>query len=302
MGKHAYLIMAHSQIALLSKLLQCLDDERNDIFIHLDAKSKIHTDSLKRFVVKSSIYFTKRIAVKWGGYSQIAAELLLLDAATKHNQYDYYHLLTGADLPLKKQSEIHKWFDEHKGKEFVSLEKCNIEDNKVVFDKVMYYYPLQEILPRKSKFKLLLTRLIRGCQKILRINRLKKYNINELGIGSAYFDITDFLARFILSKREIIEKQYKYTFCADEIFLQTLLINSDLEIDYYQCDCLLPHPYIEKKYFDVMRAIDWTRGSPYVYRLDDYQMLKDSECLFARKFDENIDLKIIEKIVSENLE
>ena len=33
---HAYLIIAHDQFDLLESLLKCIDDERNDIYIHID--------------------------------------------------------------------------------------------------------------------------------------------------------------------------------------------------------------------------------------------------------------------------
>ena len=35
---HAYMIIAHRQFDLLAKLITALDDERNDIFVHIDAK------------------------------------------------------------------------------------------------------------------------------------------------------------------------------------------------------------------------------------------------------------------------
>lgn len=35
MKRHAYLIKAHHQFDLLEKLLWLLDDERNDIYIHI---------------------------------------------------------------------------------------------------------------------------------------------------------------------------------------------------------------------------------------------------------------------------
>lgn len=41
MMKHAYLIIAHSNLKQLHKLLLLLDDPRNDIYIHLDLKSKL---------------------------------------------------------------------------------------------------------------------------------------------------------------------------------------------------------------------------------------------------------------------
>ena len=37
---HAYLIIAHDQFDLLESLLKCIDDERNDIYIHISAGSK----------------------------------------------------------------------------------------------------------------------------------------------------------------------------------------------------------------------------------------------------------------------
>ena len=38
--KHAYLIMAHHEFEVLGKLVQAIDDKRNDIFIHSTQNSK----------------------------------------------------------------------------------------------------------------------------------------------------------------------------------------------------------------------------------------------------------------------
>ena len=38
--KHAILIMAHNQFEILEKLMTQLDHERNDIYIHIDRKSR----------------------------------------------------------------------------------------------------------------------------------------------------------------------------------------------------------------------------------------------------------------------
>ncbi len=48
--KHAYLILAHGSYALLQRLVSAIDDERNDIFIHIDRKQK----ELPRLQVKYS--------------------------------------------------------------------------------------------------------------------------------------------------------------------------------------------------------------------------------------------------------
>ena len=40
MDKHAYLIMTHGNFENLSVCLSLLDDDRNDIYIHVDKKVK----------------------------------------------------------------------------------------------------------------------------------------------------------------------------------------------------------------------------------------------------------------------
>ena len=46
----------------------------------------------------------------------------------------------------------------------------------------------------------------------------------------------------------------------------------------------------------IMRYIDWKRGNPYTFEKNDYQLLIDSNMLFARKFSEKIDREIIDMI------
>lgn len=76
-------------------------------------------------------------------------------------------------------------------------------------------------------------------------------------------------------------KYFRYSQCADELFVQTILINS---------------PRIEKIIDSNLRCIDWKRGNPYTFKLEDYEMLMGSNKLFARKFDISVDRDIILKI------
>ena len=100
MKKHAYLIKAHHQFALLRKLLMLLDDERNDIYIHIGMDVKFEREELKGVVKKSALHFVESVREQWGGYSQIQSELILFQAAWEHG-YAYYHLISGVDLPIK---------------------------------------------------------------------------------------------------------------------------------------------------------------------------------------------------------
>ena len=76
------------------------------------------------------------------------------------------------------------------------------------------------------------------------------------------------------------------------MFLQTLVNSSKYKRQLYQ------NGYT-KQTNACLRKIDWGRGKPYTWQLQDYEELVHSGCLFARKFDPKVDAEIIEKIVRD---
>ena len=50
--KHAYLIIAHNEPDVLKTLLLMLDDERNDIYLHVDARAVELFNQFKDFQLK----------------------------------------------------------------------------------------------------------------------------------------------------------------------------------------------------------------------------------------------------------
>lgn len=52
-----------------------------------------------------------------------------------------------------------------------------------------------------------------------------------------------------------------------------------------------------------VRYIDWTTGPTYprILNEDDFYKIKNSACLFARKFDDNLDFDKYRKIFIDNL-
>lgn len=284
MGRHAYLIIAHHQFELLKKLIMLLDDKRNDIYIHVDKNAKnFDKDLLYQAAEFSKIYFVKRVKIAWGGYSQIKCELELLKSAVKGN-YQYYHLISGVDLPIKTNDEIHAFFDENNGSEFIHFDSEEVD--KSVFDRLNIYHFLQE--HRKNRILNKLEDKFLYIQRRLKINRLKKEDL-LIQKGANWFSITDKLAKYVVSRERQIQSLFRYSICCDEVFLQTLIVNSDYE----------QNLYIKEKndnYIGCMRYIDWKRGNPYVFKKDDYDKLIDSPYLFARKFDLDIDSDIVQKI------
>lgn len=107
------MIMAHNEWDILQKLVALLDDERNDIFVHIDKKV---TCPLELSTSKATLRFVphkQRVDVQWGRCSQIKADITLLEYAHSFGPYAYYHLLSGVDLPIKSNNYIHDFFDKN---------------------------------------------------------------------------------------------------------------------------------------------------------------------------------------------
>lgn len=293
-GRHAYLIMAHHRPDLLKRLISALDDKRNDIFLHIDLKSDMKPEEFK--TKNAGIYFVKQMDVHWAGYSQVECEYRLLEAAVNNNKYDYYHLLTGASYPLWNQDYLHQFFDDHAGINFVGF------DNKNDFsERARYYFFASEYgKPQgiKGKSIYLIRYLLLLIQKLFRVNRLNRYPELQIKKGIAYWSITQELSEFVIERKEFIRKLLGHTLCGDEIFVQTLVYNSN----FY------------KKVYDNKNEI---RGSGRIstwglekaekydfidqtsLRIEDVDALLKSKSLFAFKFEGDDGIKLIDIINKE---
>ncbi len=283
---HAYMIIAHNQFELLEKLILALDDERNDIYVHIDAKVKdFDFEYFKALPRHSRLLFTnERVNITWGDFSQVRCEMLLLKTAVdnddNNNPYEYYHLLSGADLPIKTNDEIHSFFTEHNGKEFIHY--TDSVNGSLFSNRIKYYHFFRK--KRNLLFKILAQILLK-FQKLIGIDRLKNTGI-KVQKGSNWFSITGSLAHYIAENQKKYEKMFKYSYCCDEVFIQTIVENSDFKNNLFMPDCQNDH-------FACARLIDWERGNPYVWKKEDYDLIKNSKCMFARKFDMTVDSEIV---------
>lgn len=284
-NRHAYLILAHNQPRLLQVLIDVIDDERNDIYIHVDKKADIRQFD-KIHAEKSKIVYTDRVSVYWGNYSMIEAEYILLKTAIKTISYQYYHLLSGVDLPLKTQDEIHQFFDEmHLGKEFVGYaENQSINHRARYFYLFGRYYRNRTIL---SKGSAILRSYALMLQKKMGVWRHKEITFYK---GAQWFSITDDLCRYLIQNETYVRKLYRMTLNPDESFVQTIIRSTTLYERVYDKD---------DEYKSCMRLIDWERNpqssSPHTWTCEDWDELTQSDRLFARKFSE-VDMDFIYRL------
>lgn len=291
MNKHAYLIMAHTQPELLMALLRLLDDARNDIYIHIDKKAAGFDEAAIAGVLKQSdCFFTERTDVRWGSYSQIHCELVLLREAVK-TEHAYYHLLSGMDLPIKTQDEIHEFFESQNGMEFVDEDLPGISETAL--DRVRYAHPF---FGKQGSVKDIFGAFLVKLQKMAGVDRIRAYEGIVFQKGRNWFSITHGLAQLVVQREDWIREVFGHSVCGDELFLQTVARNSA----FAERICnRITHPEIPDT-----RLIDWTRGSnnnPYIFREAEFAELKNADALFARKFDLTVDEKIVEKLCTDIL-
>lgn len=280
LNRHAYMIMCHNNFELLKKLLLLLDDERNDIYLHIDKKAiNFDINSIPAIVKRAQLTITERVKANWGGYSLIKVELMLLEQAVK-KEHIYYHLLSGVDLPLKTQDEIYKFFEENVGKEFITIDDST-ETGGNFFDRIGQYHFFQDYIGRTEGYKSILLEFFESklinIQKFLHINR----KISPIYKDPNWFSITHDFAVFLLSKEKEIKKKFGFGLCADELFLQTIIMDS---------------PFKDKIANDCLRYTDWERGKPYTFTIEDYELLRSCGKLFARKFDYDSEPEIVDQI------
>lgn len=137
-----------------------------------------------------------------------------MKCAIQNGPYKYYHLLSGHDLPIKSQEEIHRYFEMNE-KNYVAFYRPEMKYD-TLFDYKIYHIPFK---------KYVLIRLSRRLQRFLRIDRIKKSKMKYMK-GSQWFSITDDAAKYVVSKEKRILLMFSYTRCPDEVFLQTILYNS----------------------------------------------------------------------------
>lgn len=209
----------------------------------------------------------------------------MLKEATKA-EHCYYHLLSGVDLPLKSQEEIHEFFKMFNGLEFIDEDSEFIEE--CFLDRIKYYHFLTD---KKGTFAYSIKEKVLRIQKLFEVNRIKRYSNICFQKGRNWFSITHELAREIIKNELWIKTIFKYSHCGDELFLQSFVKNSIFVEKICNKNTMPEIPDT--------RYIDWERGNPYVFRKKDYLELKNTSALFARKFDENIDYDIVKKIYTD---
>lgn len=281
--KIAYIISAHKGSEQLKLLLKYLNDKNTDIYIHIDLKSEtLYRDIKDSIGGNDNIYLVEdRIDVNWSGFTQVKATLnSMIKIKNSGEKYDYISYISGQDFPIKNNLYIKEFLERNKGKEFIEYSKLG----EVDLFRLKKYNFFRESKKIRKKYMRVLDNIFRRLQK-LTPNR-NNFNNISLYHGSSWFTITEvcmyYILNYIQSNPQYI-KDFEYTLCPDEHFFQMIILNSKFKKNVVNNN---------------LRYIDWRRpaNSPRVLDITDFDKLKKSDKLIARKFDLDYDKEIINSL------
>lgn len=258
----AYLILAHADPKMLALLVKTVAAPNSAVFVHIDQKSDIDSFS----DIKENVeYIESRIPIYWGHSSIASASIKLLEHAHKIGGFDYYHLMSGADYPIKPMSEFYDFLKINNRKSYIYSKSCEIspEGKK----RVSSPYIIEE----RTTYSVMLQKAVFFFYRSLSIRRPAPKDVNFL-IGENWFTIHKSVVPGLLAMwhRPDMKKFFSKTYLAEEIFFPTGInaVGGDGEVVNHS-----------------LKATKWS-GEPHpkTLELGDMADILGTDAFFARKF------------------
>ena len=299
-----YLILAHKNPLQLSRMIERLDDGASKFFIHLDAKTPI--EPFAACLEGAHICFIEpRERCVWGDFSIVRATIHLMEAASK--EQGVFILMSGQDYPIQSQGYINAFLESNKEFDFIEIEPLEEKwKPKMVKDKLEHYH----ILHSEERGNSNCYAPFRHCsvfQKVRTLMHLLKGRLSMKNFkllcslpkriapferqyaGSQFWAFSErtFYAvlNYIREHKAALEEYYKYTSSSDEIYFHSVLM-----------DLVAKDSTIKLK--EQITYVNYFRKNN-VFITEDFDKLTSAKGkLFARKFDTDIDIEILNKLDS----
>lgn len=290
--KQAILITAYKNYHQLEELISFFD-ENFDIYIHIDKKSPITKKELSSIgnygVVK---FVSRKYKVNWGGKNHLKSILYLSKEALKNPNICFYHLISGFDFPIKSKEDFLSFFynSEVSFINSFTLPFNGWNNENGGLDRLEYYC-FYDFFNWKNPFQRRIIKKIINFQKKIGFKRKFGLGMPVLYAGSTWWslnkDCLDYVIKYTIENSYVL-KRFNYTFCSEEFYFQTVLMNSKFKSQIQN---------------DNLRFIDWNykNGSnPSILDETDYDKIVNSNSFFARKMEYPVSRKLINKIIFLN--
>lgn len=188
--KHAVILLWHKDFAQLIELIRFFDNDFS-FYIHADRKSRLSDEELTTLSSLENVALvTSRYKVNWGGFNILKAELLLLRSIVKDGRYDYVHLMSGQDYPIKPLVQIKKFFEDNNGTEFIEHHSYPFKEWKNSTYTRVERYHFYDWFDYRTEAGLSAISRFAKIQKMLHIKRCIPNQYQHLYGGSTWFSMT----------------------------------------------------------------------------------------------------------------
>jgi hypothetical protein len=291
--KKAYIIVAHKNPKQLYRLISRLNDGNSEFFVHIDLNSSI-SSFYEILDIGEQVHFLPRFNSAWGAYGTIEPYLSgMRTIRDSGKEFDRIMLLSGQDYPIKSNQEIDKFFRESEESVFLDYHpipnyaKWPGSDRGGLYRVDKYYLGMKWHQRFRSKSLNFLSSYIPPLRRKLP-NDMKPYT------GQTWFNLDMYSVNYILDYHDAHPEYFefhKHTYVADELFIQMIVGNSKDEK-------LLKSINKSEKRFTIWD--DERNAHPRILQKDDFDAIRKSPDLFARKF-EGADSEILDLIDQEIL-
>lgn len=298
-----YLILTHKNPEQLEILINKLSSTKSKVYVHIDWNSNIDEFN---YLKNKAIFIKKRVKIRRWWYSMVDWTLGAFEEILKNmSEKDHLVIMSWQDLPIKSQDFINKFLNNYIWKSFLEYRiQPNNEWN--ILNRIIKYHFHDLIIPnyidnfikkivwlffdtswlRNQVFCFIFQRFVNFFMPV------KKYLYNNYKLywWSSWMIISknhiDLIINFCNTKKwKKFVKGFKTVAWPDEIFFQTLLLNTEEKNNIIN---------------DVLWYIDWKKWPwlPRILDVTDLEEIKKSDKLFARKFDLQVDKEIFYKIIN----
>lgn len=326
MLNQAYILAVYKNASQAIRLFERLNSPDTVFAIHicLNAEKSFVNELHGYFKTYNNVWFAKRERATVFRYGIVDAVMNSIEVLLKNNvKFDYITSLSGQDYPIKPVANINNFIERHRGKEFITYHKLIFDNNEDYAQTLwgrkeayrfedywmrfsrkghLYRFPVNRFIdkPLWNVLKIYFYEfpdyirkgiLLHETTELIfsRIYSKKKTFLKgfEPYGGWAWWTLTYDCARYMLEtyrKTPAIKAFFKYSWTPDEMVYQTIILNS---------------PFKDNIINDDLREIVFSskeHSHPNIYTSEDFEFLKKSEKLFARKFDITVDSTVLDMI------
>jgi Core-2/I-Branching enzyme len=272
----AHLIITYTNPLQTERMIRRMQHPDFDFYIHVDKKVDIGPHL---FLAKiPQVYLIHdRVNVVWAGYNTVEATIRSVkEIFNTGRTYNYIHLMSGQDYPIKPPSYIHHFFSAHNGKEFLEFEHFN-EWPAESYPRIRQYHLTNYNFPGRYYFQWLMNRFLPHRKSPLPM---------EYYGSSMFWALTTSCLKYIIDLIETnpkFKRFMQFTWGSDEFLFQTLVMNSSFKNNVENNNLLF---------------LDREKGAdhPNILTFRHLHKIFDSEKLFARKFDLGKDVIVLDNI------